>query len=383
MIKSKVAVIRCENYDEAAVYESVKKGMLLLGGLSSFVKKSDKVLVKPNLLASSRPSENVSPHPSVFNAVLKMLVEEGIDTAYGDSPAFENQVSVLKKAGLYDIAKRYPVNPGNFEKGVRVEFPEGRFIKEFDIALAVKEADSIISLCKMKTHGLATITGAVKNQFGCIYGTNKAAFHVKIPNAANFSRMLVDINLYIRPKLYIMDGISAMEGNGPRGGDPVNMNCIIISNDPVALDSTFCRMIDLKPEYVATNFYGKEAGLGTYLPEEIEFYGDPPESFINRNFKVSRKPVERRNQTSRSGFLMNLIIPRPVIDELKCTKCGTCVNICPVEGKALNFKDENKSLPPVYNYNKCIRCYCCQETCPYKAITVEKPLLGRIFSGAV
>jgi len=89
----------------------------------------------------------------------------------------------------------------------------------------------------MKTHGFQRMTGAVKNQFGCIPGALKGEFHVKVPDASNFAKMLIDLNTYIHPRLYVMDGIIAMEGNGPRGGTPKKMNVILFSTDPIALDS--------------------------------------------------------------------------------------------------------------------------------------------------
>jgi ferredoxin len=76
-------------------------------------------------------------------------------------------------------------------------------------------------------------------------------------------------------------------------------------------------------------------------------------------------------------FIKNQLYKRPEIDPNKCIKCGICVDSCPVEGKALNFKDNDKTKPPVYNYSKCIRCYCCQEMCPKKAIEPNRPPIGK------
>jgi ferredoxin len=191
--------------------------------------------------------------------------------------------------------------------------------------------------------------------------------------------MLVELNLLLKPRLFIMDGIIAMEGNGPRSGTPVKMNCIIVSSDPVAIDSTFCRMINIDPATVPTNKYGKMYGLGTYDLENIEYVGDPIEDFMNPYFKIDRKPVS--NDLFKSimpAFVRNQLFPKPMIDPEKCVKCGICVSACPVEGKALNFKDsdtnpgtKDKTQPPVYDYDKCIRCYCCQEMCPHHAIHVK------------
>jgi uncharacterized protein (DUF362 family)/NAD-dependent dihydropyrimidine dehydrogenase PreA subunit len=375
MAKTKIAIIRCESYDEKTVYDAIKKGINLIGGIGLFVKKNEKILLKVNCLAGANPDEAVTTHPTILNAMIKILEEKNISSIYGDSPGFGKPDSELKHAGFQDVADKHNIKLGDFNDGKTINFPEGIVCKKFNIANACLKSggtDGIISLSKMKTHSLTRITGAVKNQFGCVYGLNKAGYHLSTPNPTNFSRMLIDLNLLIKARLFIMDGICAMEGNGPRGGKPVKMNCIIMSSDPVAIDSAFCRMINLDPVLVPTIKYGRIAGLGTYLPEELEYVGDPIESFINKRFDVTRKPVS--NDLIKSimpVFFRNMIYQKPIIDPKKCIKCGICVKACPVEGKALHFKDNKKDKPPVYNYNKCIRCYCCQEMCPQKAISVK------------
>jgi uncharacterized protein (DUF362 family)/NAD-dependent dihydropyrimidine dehydrogenase PreA subunit len=376
--KTKVAIIRCESYDEEQVYKAVKKGIELIGGIELFVKKGENILLKVSNLAGEKPEEAVCTHPSVLNAVIRILLEKNISVFYGDSPGFEKPVAALTKSGLKEIGDRYSLEIGNFEHGKAVDFPKAMVCNKFDIANACLEADGIISLPKMKTHGLTRITGAVKNQLGCVRGFHKAALHAKYPNSVTFSKMLVDLNNLLKPRLFIMDGIIAMEGNGPRAGEPVKMNCIIVSTDPVAVDATFCRMINLKPSFVSTNKHGKVSGLGTYETNELDYKGDSLNSFINKKFKVNRTPVGASFFRSSGSLIMRTLYAKPVIVAGKCTKCGVCVDECPVEGKALKFKNNSKKEPPVYDYKKCIRCYCCQEMCPYKAIYLKKPLLRRI-----
>jgi len=371
MNRSKVAIVRCESYDEETVYAAVKKGVDLIGGLAAIIKPGEKVLLKPNNLATSKPDEAVTTHPAVFNAAARLMTEAGLAVSYGDSPGFEKPAASLAKSGFAAVAERYGIPLADFDKGKSVQYPQGKVWTQFDIANACLEADAIVSLPKMKTHALARITGAVKNQFGCVYGLNKAAFHVKIPGPVQFSRMLVDLNGFLKGRLFIMDGIVAMEGNGPRGGTPKPMNCIIVSQDPVAVDATFCRMIGLDPSWIPTNSYGKKEGLGTWLADEIELLGDPLDSFVQTGFDVVRKPLSGAGRKP-NGLVSNLFYPRPVIDAAKCVKCGICVDSCPVEGKALAFAGGGKAAPPVYDYTKCIRCYCCQEMCPYKAKEAKK-----------
>ena len=74
----------------------------------------------------------------------------------------------------------------------------------------------------------------------------------------------------------------------------------------------------------------------------------------------------------------HLISPRPVIEAAKCGQCGVCVKMCPVNPKAVDWHNGDKSRPPTHKYERCIRCFCCQELCPERAIRVQTPLLGRL-----
>jgi NAD-dependent dihydropyrimidine dehydrogenase PreA subunit len=177
-----------------------------------------------------------------------------------------------------------------------------------------------------------------------------------------------------------MDGVIAMEGNGPRSGRPRKMNVLLFSSDPIALDSTACRIIDLAPEIVTTSEPGEKAGLGTYHSENIEILGEEIESLVAHDFDVIRRAPMPRSAGRLSTFIKNRICERPRIDEAKCTNCGTCVTMCPVDPKAVDWYGGDKSKLPTHDYDRCIRCYCCQETCPEGAISVETPLLGKISS---
>jgi len=375
---SKVAIVKCQTYEIEEVQNAIKRGIMLLGGIKSLIPEIERVLLKPNLLASSNPDKAVTTHPVVFEGVIRLFQENGYILSYGDSPGFENPEKVAVKCGLKAVSDRYGIKFGDFTGGQTVTYEEGTITKQFEIAKAVLESEAIISLCKMKTHQLTRITGAVKNQLGCVYGLHKSSAHAKFPDAISFSKMLVDLNKLLKPKLFIMDGIVAMEGNGPRSGNPVKMDVLLFSDDPVALDSVFCRLIDLDPEYIPSIMFGEELELGKWRDHDIEILGDKIQDLKNDTFNVIRKPVISEN-FGFAAYFRNIVLRKPVIDSKKCIRCGICVDACPVEGKALNFRYANKSQPPEYYYKKCIRCYCCQEMCPQKAIDVKTPLLGRMF----
>ncbi|MBO4414831.1 MAG: DUF362 domain-containing protein [Lachnospiraceae bacterium] len=370
----------------------MKTGIETLGGIGQFVKKTEKLLVKPNFLSTADKDSAIVTHPSVIKGMLRILQEEGYaDVVYGDSPGHGTSKAAAHKIGL-DESCSYGAKMADMNEEAKVSFPEGKTCREFVFTKEVVEADAVINLCKMKTHALERITGAVKNVYGYVCGMNKAAGHTKFPNDTIFARMLCDIHAYKTPRINIMDGITAMEGNGPGSGNPIPMKVLLFSDDPVALDTVFCYLVDLDPELVPTCSQGEILGIGTCREENIEIvaaragndgdnsgkstteietstasellskYGDP-------EFDVPRR---KARLTFLKGFsdVMTKFARRPVIDKKNCIKCGVCVNHCPVPGKAVDFTD-GKDKPPIYDYKKCIRCYCCQEMCPRHAIHVR------------
>ena len=377
-MKSPVALVHCDTYEETQVATAVRRGIDLLGGMSQFIRPGEKIVLKPNILVGDDPEKLVGPHPSFFKAVARLAQEVTPNLSYGDSPGFGKPVAQARKAGLHMAAEALGIPLADFEHGHEVEFKESPFLKYFTLADGVLNADGLISVAKFKTHGITRITGAVKNQFGCVPGLLKGEFHVKMPDPFDFSRMLVALNLYIRPRLYVMDGVVAMEGNGPRGGTPRPMHVLLFSPDPIALDATVCRLIHLNPAFVPTNPPGQEWGLGTYQESEIELRGDPLDPMICRDFNVVREPVKAAVSRNNNSILRNLISPKPVIDPSKCGLCGTCVRVCPVEPKVINWHDGNKLKPPTYQYDRCIRCFCCQELCPDHAISIHTSLLAKL-----
>ena len=177
--------------------------------------------------------------------------------------------------------------------------------------------------------------------------------------------MLVDLDRLVHPRLYVMDGITAMEGNGPRGGTPRKLNVLLFSADPIAIDATVCRLIDLDPLLVPTIALGQAAGRGTCRAGE-----HPPCSATTLTHSAAAilSSIERRSSpTGRRAllrFASNRLVAKPVITESACVRCGLCITVCPAKPKAVDWRRGDRTRPPVHDYGRCIRCYCCQELCP-------------------
>ncbi|MCL2125009.1 MAG: DUF362 domain-containing protein [Oscillospiraceae bacterium] len=370
---SKVALIRCESYDEAEVKAAVERGIALLGGAREFISPGEKILLKPNWIMAVPPERCATTHPSVFKAVCEIFSDAGAGLCYGDSPGRgtteDEALEAAKATGFHEVAAALNIPLADFINGREIKTDT----QEFFLANGALDCDGIISLPKLKTQGFLKLTGAVKNQMGCIPGRRKGAYHQQLPRPADFARMLIDLNMYLKPRLYIMDGIMAMEGNGPMNGDPKKMNVLLLSSDPIALDATVCRLVDVNPEYSYTVSLGMQAGHGTYISSEITLMGDPLESFVARDFNINRNPISNVRGAGVFSFDNDAGVPKPYIEEEKCRFCGVCIDICPISPKALAWKDDDRTHPPKYDYSRCIRCFCCQELCPHGAIMIKDP----------
>jgi uncharacterized protein (DUF362 family)/ferredoxin len=378
--KAIVSLIECPDYDDARVLAALRRGIDLLGGISFFARRLEKILLKPNLLAGAAPEKSVTTHPAVLKAMGVLCQEAGAHVTFGDSPGFGSATAAAAKAGLAAAAGAIGMEQADFSTAFQVRFNEALIAKQLVLARSALETDGIISLAKMKTHGFMRLTGAVKNQFGCVPGIRKGEFHVKMPRAEHFAAMLVDIDRFLKPRLYVLDGIVAMEGNGPGSGMPRRMKVLLLASDPAALDAVFCRLIHMPPQFVPTMKPAAESGLGTWDEDEIEVRGDELSRLSCPDFQVVREPGMPFDR-SFPYYLKKWLTPRPEIDYSLCLNCGVCTAVCPLDPKAVRPPASRPDAKPVYDYKHCIRCYCCQEMCPHRAIFIRRPLLSRIIHG--
>lgn len=376
-----VAVVSCPSYDRETVDTALRRGLAFLGGAAAFAKKGESILFKPNMLWGTEPEKCVVTHPEVLRSTVNAFVNSGATLVYGDSPAgLQNIDAVVKKCGYEHALNDMPVTLAPFDKGTVVDARDGRAGKKLTIAHAVLDADGLINVAKLKTHGLTRMTGAIKNTYGCIPMLVKGEYHARFPDVYAFSQLLADIAFFIKARLHIIDAVYAMEGNGPQSGTPKKLGVIIMSTDPVAADIIGCKLMNLDPAHVPTIAAGAATGLGCGDANAITVCGDPIDPFIDPLFDVVRMPPVALPDNTMLGMVKRLFLPRPVINRKRCTRCVRCISICPLSPSVLSQKSQRE--PPRYDYSRCIRCYCCQEVCPSKAIDIQYPLLRMLLPAA-
>jgi uncharacterized protein (DUF362 family)/NAD-dependent dihydropyrimidine dehydrogenase PreA subunit len=380
---SSVAVVRCQSYGYQEVEESVESVLSLLGGMQKFVQPGDKVLIKPNLLSASNPSEAITTHPSVVKAVVKQVMAAGGVAIIADSPGGPMNHAILDRAYGKSGWKMVADETGaalNFNTdSVVVSNPEGKIVKRLDVIKILEEVDVVITLPKLKTHMLTKFTGATKILFGVVPGLTKPAYHMKFNDVGLFSEMLIDILLYVKPSLSIMDGVVGLEGDGPgSSGIPKTAGVILGSSDSVALDVVATTVIGMDPLEVPIIQKAVARGLSTGKISDICVLGRSVDE-VKVKFRKPSGEIGLIGRMMGSEFLRGLLLKNTLLYPMsnnRCEMCGVCVRNCPAEAITLSGR-------AYMDLKKCIRCYCCHELCPHKAVELKRNAVGRILCGGV
>lgn len=285
MAAATVALIRCDNYNADDVTAAIVRQFERLGGVERFVKRGDRVLLKPNFIAPRSPSQNpAQTHPAVILAVAALLKDFGAKPFIADSPAWTNARTCAHVLGLTEPLARLgvPVVELNHSRLCRLG-PGEAHVRLSSVAL---DADAIINLPKFKAHQQLVATFAIKNMFGCVSGKRKALWHFRAgDDATSFCRLLIDIYRHLAPALTIIDGIVAMEGYGPIRGTSKPLGWLIAGADPIACETVCCRLVDIEPERLGVIRTARQIGFGCSDLSQIDILGNPLPSDPCRDFQ--------------------------------------------------------------------------------------------------
>lgn len=341
--------------------------------MAAFVKPGDRVLLKANMLSPRSPEKRVTTDPSVVRAAAGLVLEAGGVPFVGDSPGIGAFSRVAEKTGMADAARDAGIECRELTRPVPVTLPAGSRFKHLEIAAQARDADVIINLPKLKTHGQMLLTLGVKNMYGLVVGHRKAEWHhMAGVNRDTFASLLLDIHFAVKPALTILDGVWGMEGRGPSNGTPRKLDLIAASEDAVALDMTMCRVLGVSPNMFPLYRAAKARGLGETDPARISFPGASPEAFQVKDFKLPELDTIHILPGSFDWFTRRFLVSKPVHRPLACTGCGQCERVCP------EHSIEREKNRVHFDYGSCIRCYCCQEVCPEDAIGFRKGAVVRL-----
>ncbi len=390
-IKDAVALDRVTKYDVTKIESILLSQMERLGCGDMFCGK--RVVIKPNLVMKTSPERAATTNPIVLEAIIRILKTSAAEIVIAESPGGLYTEQTLranyKTCGITDVAQRTGVKLNFDTSSKKADAPKGKTSKIFDIITPILEADVIVNLAKLKSHSLTGYSGAVKNYFGTVPGVMKFEMHARFPDYNDFGSMIADLCEMLqetKPCFNVLDGIIAMEGNGPTGGDPRHVDVLMSGCNPFNLDIAGAEIIGAQEvvmllEGVSRGFCPPDAGGLTILSEERL------SSFVVPDFK---KPDTQRRGIGSSmlaklptmfgGHLNSWLQPRPVIDKKACVGCGECEKSCPRHTIEMRAISDGKRRAYIID-DKCIKCYCCQELCPIAAVKIKKNPIIKLFGG--
>lgn len=366
----KVSIAKCEDYSK--VKNRIEKSLELLGGVKKFFKKGNKILLKPNISDPLPPNSASNTHPMFVKGIIEIAQKAGAEVWVGECSAGGGPGVTGKCLGISGIGAVIDNTNTifrNFQEELFVPYniPNFKVLERTDFASAIFQADMLVNLPKLKTHGLTFMTGAIKNCFGCIHPSERQYLHRNFPKREQFSQGLVDVYSFVRPPLTIMDAVVGMEGDqGPSFGNPKKIGVVIASEDGVAVDAVAATLIGYTPLAIPTIKNAYDRGIGAGDVRKIEVVGNRIKDVIVKDFK--QHPLFDNKYRKMQGFGKSFLMI-PEITQSKCIKCGVCVNNCPVHAISMNNY-------PIIDRQKCIMCYCCHETCPQGAYRLKIKWLG-------
>src|SRR6266480_7729353 len=386
-----IAVTRTFDGIEEAAHRVIKQ----IGGMAAVLQGAKVAILKPNFVAG-RSAETGS---TTSFALLKAVAEEvqacGAEPVLCEMPGTEfdreatytilgveqfcaaNGIRILRIDPEGDnsrtlsgeqVMRIFPAP----QDWIELQPPGAKKLRRFAIPRILNEA-CLINLPVLKTHVVSTLTSAMKNPMGILPRPDRRSMHT-----LGIDQCIVDMNRGIKPDLTIVDGSVGQDGEGPLYGDKADLQVLVAGRNSLAVDLACCRLVGVKPRAIphlklALDQIGKPSwervgeNIGVIkkfrLPEQKTVYRfifwlmyplDYPYSWI----------AERGKHFCTTLYSTGLVGTRPQINEASCTRCGICVETCPLPDVI-----DLKTLK--VNYKTCQRCLLCYEACPENAISVK------------
>ncbi len=241
----------------------VQQTLESLGGLNTFVKSGDKVVIKPNIGWDRNIDQAANTHPQVVSELIKQSLDAGAKKVLLFDRTCNEERRCYSNSGIQSAVKeigdrRVRLDYIDDRKFIPVTIKNGSALKEWSFYKDALKADIYINVPVAKHHSLSTLSLGLKNIMGVIGGW-RGRIHYKLADK------LADLNMVIRPDLTVVDATRVIVRNGPQGGnldDVKVLNTIVASKDPVAADAFATTLFSLKPNQIDSTVAAFNKGLG-------------------------------------------------------------------------------------------------------------------------
>jgi uncharacterized protein (DUF362 family) len=215
---------------------ATRKALEAIGGLSRFVKKGQRVIIKPNMSFAKTPDIGATTHPLVVAAVARACSEAGAGEVLILDHTLQRAELCLDRTGIRETCRGIPgvhvlaVQDRKFFKEVKV--PQGKVLERTEIIRDLLDDTVLISVPVAKSHSATGVSLGLKGLMGLIW--DRECFHSQF----NINEGIADLATVIRPRLTVLDATRALISGGPGGpGEVRKPNLVVAGTDPVAVDS--------------------------------------------------------------------------------------------------------------------------------------------------
>jgi len=246
-----------EDYDLVAIsgepVAATRKALEAMGGISRFVKKGQRVVLKPNMSFSRTPDFSATTHPLVVATVAQACIEAGAQQVLILDHTLQRPEPCLERTGIRDACKDIPgvhvfaLQERKFFREIKV--PQGKVLERVEVMKEILDSQVLINIPVAKSHSATGVSLGMKGLMGMIW--DRESFHSQY----NINQAIADLGTVIKPQLTLLDATRALASGGPGGpGEVKKPNLIIAGTDPVAVDSYGVSVV---PWY-GQNFKGRQ-----------------------------------------------------------------------------------------------------------------------------
>ncbi len=245
------------------------QALAALGGIGTFVKKGQTVLVKPNIGWDAPPERGANTHPELVGHLVKLCLDAGAKSVSIFDNTCDQWQRTYGNSGIERAARdagAIVVNGKDESLYREVEIPGGVKLKQAKVHGLVLDSDVFFNVPVLKHHSGSLMTAGMKNLMGVIW--DRGAYH-----RADLHQTIADFLTFKKPTLTVLDAYHPMFRNGPRGvsvEDVVEKRMLFASTDIVALDAAAARLLGHQPSDVRHVKIADEMKLGTMDLNQVE-----------------------------------------------------------------------------------------------------------------
>jgi uncharacterized protein (DUF362 family) len=269
-----------EDYDLAVISgepaTATKKALEAVGGISRFVEKGQRVVLKPNMSFARTPDFGATTHPSVVATVAQACVEAGASQVLVLDHTLQRAELCLERAGIREACRNIPgvhvlaLQDRKFFREIRI--PQGKVLDRVEVMKEVLDDSVLINIPVAKSHSTTGVSLGMKGLMGLIW--DRESFHSQF----NINQALADLATVIKPRLTILDATRALVSGGPGGpGEVKKTNLVIAGMDPVAVDSYGVTLVpwywqNFKGRQVEHLLIAHQRGLGKIDVDQLRLF---------------------------------------------------------------------------------------------------------------